>query len=297
MARTYGPQYERLWADALLLPGHTRLFESLAAEGAEYLGASDEEMQERLRRSWQIRAATLHESFPAGASPSELASYYAEQEHGLVHSLYWHSLEPDRYALHAVAGLHVVQEFAEGRRVLDFGHGIGSATILFARHGFEITLADVSDVYRSFARWRLERRALRAAFVDLLEDEPEHGAFDAIVSFDVLEHVPDPLETVARLRTWLRPGGVLVMNVAFGVDPENPEHLLPRRRGVLDRIRSLGFERIASPTLLVFYRREIGAVRRRLYRLQDLAPAVRDDLVHRWPAAARLLSVTRTPEL
>ena len=98
-----------------------------------------------------------------------------------------------------------------------------------------------------------------------------------MVSLDVLEHLPAPLPTVELLHRSLQPGGVLVLNVVFGLDPSNPEHLLARRVGVLDRFRTIGFERLPS-TLLTYYKRPLGRGRRMLYRAQDLIDAGTTDL-------------------
>ncbi len=286
MAGLYGPHYEAIWRDALLLPGHDDLFASLVSEVALHYGLEQGDAERRLEAAWMTRADRLAAAFPIGGSEDELRAYYS-QDDGVLVSMYWHSLRPDRYALHAVAGLHHVQLLAEGSRVFEFGHGVGPAGILFARHGFDITLGDISESYRSFAQDRLAHRSLVARFVDLVQEEPEPGAYDAVVSFDVMEHVPDAIAAVERLRHALRPGGVLVMNVAFGLDPANPEHLLRRRRGFVDRIRPLGFERVPAPTLLVYYRSELDALRRGLYRLQDTIVALSED--------ARALAASRAP--
>jgi SAM-dependent methyltransferase len=45
-----------------------------------------------------------------------------------------------------------------------------------------------------------------------LEDAgPEPGALDAVTAWHVLEHVEDPDGAVARIATWLRPGGALLV--------------------------------------------------------------------------------------
>jgi SAM-dependent methyltransferase len=293
MATLYGPHYASLWASALLEEGHDDLFASLASEYARHAGVSQEAAEQRLEEAWRCAGERWWTAFPRTRDAAALNAYYSSGD-GIAESLYWHSLRPNAYALHSVAGLHAVQQLAEGADVYEHGHGVGSTALLFARSGFRLTLGDVSSAYREFARGRLERRDVRAEFLDLEREAPSPGSFDAAVSFDVLEHVPDPLGEVRKLHAALRPGGVLVLNVAFGLDASNPEHLLERRRGFVDRIRAVGFERVASSSLLVFYKRPVSPARAALYRALDLREAVADDVVASIPALT-VLRARRVP--
>jgi SAM-dependent methyltransferase len=277
VAVLYGPSFRRTWSEALCLPGFDDLFESLAAELSEFLGIAPDDAKVRMEQAWSSRAELGRAARDAGSDPEALRAYYRHQEHGLFVSSYWHSLRPDSYALHSVAALQDCMQFSEGDQVFEFGHGIGSTGLLFAARGFKVTLGDLSAAYRDFARYRFRRRGLEAAFLDLAAETPPAAAFDAVVSLDVLEHIPSPLPTVEMLHRSLKPGGVLVLNVVFGLDPSNPEHLLSRRVGVLDRFRSIGFERLPS-TLLTYYQRPLGRGRRMLYRAQDLVDAGSTDL-------------------
>ncbi len=295
MAKLYGPLYAAIWREALCLPGRSDLFESLAAELATYCSISELEAQRRLVDTWGWRKDILREGFPRAPSREALQTYYSQQDTGILHGLYWHSLRPDFYPLHSVSGLHLVQQFAEGRRVFEFGHGVGSTGILFARNGFEVTMGDISESYRRFAQFRFNQRNLNGGFVDLRKDKLEPNFYDAVVSFDVVEHIPDPLLDIQKLWECLKPGGLMVLNVAFGRDPANPEHVLHRRTGFVDHIRNIGFERIRAPSLLVFYKREMGGLRRRLYRIQDLPDAVVSDVIGRWPRLGKLLRPYSAP--
>ena len=295
MAQLYGPHYQKLWRDALLLPGQTELLDSLASELASFRGSTPAEALALMKQSWADAQQPVAVSFPVDPTPEALRAYYATQEHGLPASLYWHSLVPDRWALHSVAALHAALQFSDGRRVFEFGHGAGSTAILFARHGFELSLGDVSPAYRALAEHRLALRGLPAEFLDLKREEPAEGAYDVAVSLDVLEHIEDPLPPLRLLWRCLRDGGLLVLNIAFGVHPDNPEHLLPFRTGVQDRIRALGFERIPNPWLLVYYKRPLGRARRALYRAQDLLDAVVTDACTQVPRLQVLLRIGRPP--
>lgn len=41
---------------------------------------------------------------------------------------------------------------------------------------------------------------------------PDHETVDTIAMWDVIEHLPNPRETIERARAWLRPGGVIAIS-------------------------------------------------------------------------------------
>jgi SAM-dependent methyltransferase len=297
VANTYGPLLERVWRDALLLPGHVDLLRSLATEVGEFLGLSEDEAVAAMREAWDRRPQESRERFPSVVNEATLAEFYNDSSRSMLVSAYWHSLRPDRYALHSVAALHATQMYASGDRVFEVGHGIGSSAVLFARHGLQLTIGDVSDTYIAFARRRLAKRRLEVRSLDLRSEYPTEGSQDAIVCLDVLEHVLDPLQLVRTMVGALREDGLLVLNIAFGKDADTPEHLLHRRLGFLDRMRSLGLDPIPHPTLDLFWRRQPAKWEVPLRRVQDGAVASGRDVAARYPRVGRLLRRSVLPPL
>jgi 2-polyprenyl-3-methyl-5-hydroxy-6-metoxy-1,4-benzoquinol methylase len=98
-----------------------------------------------------------------------------------------------------------------GARVLDFGSGVGVTAQLFGTLGYEVTLADVSAPLLAFARWRLERRGVKASYVHLPAELPP-DSYDLITALDTFAHVPDPARAARELHQATRPGGYLVAN-------------------------------------------------------------------------------------
>jgi SAM-dependent methyltransferase len=296
MAQLYGPFYKNAWEQALLLPGFTDLLESLTSEVAAFYNISEEEARNRMVANWEQRDKIMLGTLPKNQTTEKLRDYYTDQEHGIYDSMYWHSLRPNRWALHSVAALFQLLQYTEGRRVFEFGHGVGSTGILLARHGFDVTLGDISRNYRAFSEYRLRLRGLEGRFMDLTQSDPEPNTYDAVVSLDVIEHIPKPMPEIKKLYDCLKPGGVMALNICFGHDPGNPEHVLYWRTGVLDRIRALGFERIPA-TLLVYHKRELSLFRKPLYRVQDFTAAIVEDVCARLPKLGRLFHIYCAPGL
>jgi ubiquinone/menaquinone biosynthesis C-methylase UbiE len=136
---------------------------------------------------------------------------------------------------------------ARGARHLDFGSGIGDTAQLFARLGFETTLADISTSLLAFARFRLERRGERAEYVDLNELIPGPANYDFVTAIDTLVHVPDLPSTARMLHRALKPGGYLFTN--FDVRPPTPEnawHLYHDDVPLYWQLQRAGFEPVQN---------------------------------------------------
>ncbi len=105
--------------------------------------------------------------------------------------------------LHAVLR-HVPSE----GRWLDVGCSSGDFLDAADRAGIRAEGIDLAAgaVERARARGFVARQASVESF------EPD-AAFDVITAFDVLEHSRQPLAMLGRLRSWLRPGGHLILAV------------------------------------------------------------------------------------
>ncbi|MFN2470685.1 MAG: methyltransferase domain-containing protein [Gaiellaceae bacterium] len=100
-----------------------------------------------------------------------------------------------------------------GRSVLDLGCGYGGRTVYYARQCRTAETVGLEPSESVVARCgelarRLESPATRFA-VGWAEELPfEDASFDAVVSFDVLEHVTDPVAAFHEIARVLRPDGV-----------------------------------------------------------------------------------------
>lgn len=107
-----------------------------------------------------------------------------------------------------------------GKRILDFGCGGGSSTMILARlfPGSEIVGVELSPEYLSIARARLQHYGF--SNVTLVqstsgEELPDHlGMFDFVILSAVFEHLLPAERRLVMPRLWshLIPGGCLVVN-------------------------------------------------------------------------------------
>jgi 2-polyprenyl-3-methyl-5-hydroxy-6-metoxy-1,4-benzoquinol methylase len=92
---------------------------------------------------------------------------------------------------------------------------IGCATGIFLAEaqsaGWQVSGVEPSAWYAAAAGQRLPGVDIRQATLEQV-DFP-HDSFDVITLWDVLEHVDSPIRSLERIRPWLRPSGVLALNL------------------------------------------------------------------------------------
>ncbi len=127
--------------------------------------------------------------------------------------------EADRLAYQAsrLADLfHRDIRYPAGSRVLEVACGVGAQTIFLAANSpdAEVIALDLSRSSLLQANQRLrDARYSNVAFqvADVLSLPYRPGVFDHGFVCFLLEHLPDPLEALRRLKTVLRPGGTITI--------------------------------------------------------------------------------------
>ena len=97
-----------------------------------------------------------------------------------------------------------------GQRLLDIGSGGGEFVYLMGRLGLRATGIEPNRGYANFSR---EEYGLdvRAGFLD--DCDFSEGEFDVVTMWHALEHTEDPASIFRRVRAWLKPQGVFVVEV------------------------------------------------------------------------------------
>ncbi len=112
-----------------------------------------------------------------------------------------------RYAAEAELVSRLHRSPRSSLHVIDFGMGWGYWCLMARAFGYQVTGVELSEARKRYARDR------GITTVDSIHDaEPA----EFINADQVLEHVPDPKQTMVDLASRLRPGGVLRVSVPDG---------------------------------------------------------------------------------
>jgi 2-polyprenyl-3-methyl-5-hydroxy-6-metoxy-1,4-benzoquinol methylase len=247
----------------------------LVREVSEYLNLTPIAVEERLKGASARFADEWRAKVTNPGDADEITRFYNESDAELFDLVEWHASDAIHYRTVICAD---IASRRPGRAFLDYGSGIGSDAIAFGRLGYDVTLADISEPLLRFARWRCQRRNIHPNVVDLKREPLPRAHFDAAVCFDVLEHLPRPLQAIRRIHTAMVPGGLMFMHAPFGQDPERPMHLV-HDDVVSPRMRPAGFYRRTDleedfPTWMwpprVYQAMDVTVVERFGYHVQDV---------------------------
>ncbi len=132
--------------------------------------------------------------------------------------------------------------------ILAVGDGLGFDCLHLARKGHRLTYFELPGLSEQFARKLFDRSG---SPITVLTDPAAipRESFDAVICFDVLEHVPDPPSMVKSIASYLRPEGMLYVSAPFYMLLRwYPTHLRSNRRysGNLKMYREAGLKLVGG---------------------------------------------------
>ena len=95
-------------------------------------------------------------------------------------------------------------------RVLDMGCGYGYFLAACREYGYDVRGLDTSEWA---TRHAVEALHLPVTLGELDSVKLEPDGFDVVTMWHFLEHTPDPITALGKAREWLKPDGVLVVDV------------------------------------------------------------------------------------
>lgn len=131
------------------------------------------------------------------------------------------------YLFHLVT-YDYVRDMVQGREVLDFGCGSGYGTARIAKDCKRIIGIDISVDVVDYARSKFQADNLHFTAITPVEQQPlpfADQSFDVVLSFQVIEHVPDVGRYLSEIGRVLRPGGIFVV-----ATPDRSSRLLPLQK-------------------------------------------------------------------
>jgi len=195
-----------------------------------------------VERDMRARGVTFHEWSDA------LEAFYSETDAFLFELAIWNSNLHKRRMRRWIAR-HLARD-GVSKRVLMMGDGIGADSAHLALCGHRVTFFELPGLSFEAARRVIELNGAAVELIDdpgALEKAAGGGGYDAVISLDVLEHVPDPAHELGRLREMLAPGGALYVHAPFYlIHDKAATHLRASRRfaGDTGLFRAAGLEPI-----------------------------------------------------
>lgn len=247
--------------------------ESIASEIASYTGEEVSEVLQKMATGKEQLKQLWDASLIDVADPASVTSFYRDNFVEAYELANWHcgrenGTPPLNYAYAA--------QFAkkEGlRRVLDFGSGIGTGSLCFASVGCEVHSADIACELLKLVEHRFRLRGFHPVLINLSAGETvRQGHYDLITCFDVLEHVSDQLAKLRELRSYLRSGGYLFVNLTSDSHHEDRPMHISSAGNVLSLIRQSDL----VPDWNIGWGESSALVRRPFARLYNYAATWKD---------------------
>lgn len=131
----------------------------------------------------------------------------------------WAKNESNQWLIPALESCYLVETWkAKGfKRFLDLGCGLGRHSIYFAKNGFEVSSADLSDyAVNHLAEWaEREKLSIGIKSCDMLKLPFEDASFDCIMAYNVIYHTDTQgfIRTLGEIQRVLKPGGELFITL------------------------------------------------------------------------------------
>lgn len=181
-------------------------------ELSEFTGMSLEDVSNRCSIATELIAKQYKRDIID--SDKDPKKFYIENKDYIFDLVNWHTQQRKAFDINLID--EIKNNYPSAKKILDFGSGCGQNAIMLAEKGYDVSIADYDGYTSEFAKFRIKKRGLNIKFYDI--EMPIDDRFDIILTFDVLEHVPDKEfeKTIHLLKNLKRNGGKILTTISFG---------------------------------------------------------------------------------
>lgn len=139
-----------------------------------------------------------------------------ESHYGVPPEEYW---KPEYFEVHEneldslVNWMNSIQNIEKGSKVLDIGAGLGKAMIAFEKKGYDVYGIEPSKPFYDMAINKMGIKSDKLKLSMIEDCEYDDNSFDVILFTAVLEHLYEPSEIINKVMKWLKPNGLLFIEV------------------------------------------------------------------------------------
>lgn len=180
--------------------------------------------------------------------PFDISDHY-----GLPPESYWkpaYFAYDSSYFASQIATTKKLSPFTPGMKALDIGAGLGKCMISLENAGYDVYGFEPSEPFykKAISEMKINPEKIRLEMLETV-DYPE-DSFDFITFGAVLEHLYDPAESLKKALRWLKPGGLIHVEVP------SSRYLIPRLFNLYFRLRGTNFVNNISPMHQPFHLHE-----------------------------------------
>ena len=122
-----------------------------------------------------------------------------------------------------------LKENLQGKKLLDAGCGTGYFSKAAVERGADVTSMDLGENLLAKVKEKCNSTCVKGS---ILEMPFEDNSFDYVISSEVIEHVPAPLDAIPEIYRVLKPDGTMVLTTPnkhwhFAIDIANAMKLRP----------------------------------------------------------------------
>jgi ubiquinone/menaquinone biosynthesis C-methylase UbiE len=106
-------------------------------------------------------------------------------------------------------------DIAQGKKLLEIGHGMGTDLLTFCERGAEVYGIDITEEHHRLAQlnFQLHDKTCVLKLCDASDIDFPSNYFDYVYSNGVLHHTPDTVRCISEAYRVLKPGGQLIMSL------------------------------------------------------------------------------------